>query len=543
MYKKSTKIIASILVLMLTATHFNILGTVLASTLESQSLLTNNNNITFDAYFMEENKKVHTTEKTIGAENYLNTAFSVKEAGYLKNAIVEVVDANFKLDKIENGKIAKVEENKIYFNQINKEEPLEIAIPIKAVQENEILLQDLSKESIVKLTATYVNKEGKEKQIEKEIKVHLSWTAEKQAELSMQIAKFIPYNVNGNKGLVLQTMVQSYLVGNTLPVKQNKIEIEVPTINNIKPEEIKVSASTTKATNNNENFSEENYKYDKESNKLTIIVENNENEQGKIAWNKEVQDEFIVTYVYKEEALDSIAEEGVKVAITAKSELTVYEQSYTKVSKEFVGEVTLKDQISNLVDFYVKSNNLEMSKGQIYANYETENKIENEYQEILVANIGIAELTDKVILEQKADNFITNEETKILAKQTYNKEIKISKQEVTKILGEDAKINFYVGNTQIATINNETQVDEQGNYIINIAELNTNTLTIETSKPQTEGNLNFIITKAIKGEIGYSKEQITNISKLEQNVVGKAVNGNTNFVEQEVRKSNYFNRA
>lgn len=539
MDKKRMKVIASILVLMLTMTHFNILGTVIAASLENQTQQTNHANVEFDAYFMEGSKKVHATQNTIGEQNYLYTYFKVKEAGYLKNIIVQAVEPNFTIGETENSQIAKIEENKLYFNQIKNGEPLEIAIPIQNRQAEQVTLEEFNKESIVKLTATYVDGKGKEKQIEKEVKVQLAWTSEKQAELNMQIAKFIPYHLNGNKGLVLQTLVQSYLKENTLPVQENKIEITVPTINNCKPQSVKVMANTTKATNGDEigqTFTEENYAYDEETNKLTIIVKNEKNEQGQIAWSKSAQDEFVVTYVYSEEALNAITESEVKIAISANNELTVYEASQTKAQKEFSGEVTLKEQVDNLVDFSVETNVEELSKGQLYANYNTNKKLETEYQETLVANIGLADLTDKIILEQKVDQFVNQQDVKVQANQIYDKSVTISQAQINKILGEEAEVSFYIGNTQIAKIDKETKADEQGNFVISLAEYNTNTLRIETSKPQTEGKLAFVITKALKGEIGYNQTQVTSFHKLEQNVIGTAINAQTKFVEQTVTK-------
>lgn len=539
MDKKRMKVIASILVFMLTMTHFNMLGTVIAASLENQTQQTNHANVEFDAYFMEESKKVHTIQNTIGEQNYLYTYFNVKEAGYLKNIIVQAVEPNFTIGETENSQIAKIEENKLYFNQIKNGEPLEVAIPIQNRQAEQVTLEEFNKESIVKLTATYVDGKGKEKQIEKEVKVQLAWTSEKQAELNMQIAKFIPYDLNGNKGLVLQTLIQSYLKENTLPVQEDKIEITVPTINNCKPQSVKVMANTTKATNGEEigqTFTEENYAYDEETNKLTITVKNEKNEQGQIAWSKSAQDEFVVTYVYPEEVLKAMTENGVKISMVANSQLTIYEANQTKVQKEFAEEVTLKEQVDNLVDFSVETNVEELSKGQLYANYNTSKKLETEYQETLVANIGLADLTDKIILEQKVDQFVNQQDVKVQATQTYDKSVTISQAQINKILGEEAEVSFYIGNTQIAKIDKETKADEQGNFVISLAEYNTNTLRIETSKPQAEGKLAFVITKALKGEIGYNQTQVTSFHKLEQNVIGTAINAQTKFVEQTATK-------
>ena len=250
MYSKRSKIIASMLIFMLTITHLNVIGQVLATSLESQTIVTNHSNVEFDVYFTNEGKKEHSTTKKIGEENYIYTLINVKDAGYLKNAIITAEKANFEIvEAVENKQIQKIENNKIYFNQIKNGNTVEIAIPIKIFQTETIAVEEFNKESKLKLTACYVDGNGKEKQIEKEITVKLAWTKEKQAELNAQVSKFVPYNINENKGVLLQTLVNSYLKDNTLPVKESKIEIEVPTINNIKPQEIKVLANTTKATN------------------------------------------------------------------------------------------------------------------------------------------------------------------------------------------------------------------------------------------------------------------------------------------------------
>ena len=544
MYQKRKKIIASMLIFMLTITHLSIIKEVLATSLESQTIQTNNANVEFDVYFTNGDKKEHSAIKNIGEENYINTLVNVKTAGYLKNAVITADNANFKiLETSENKQIAKIENDKIYLNQIKSGNTVEIAIPIEMEQKEEIALEEFSKENALKLTATYVDGNGKEKQIEKEITVKLSWTKEKQAELSMQVSKFVPYDINSNKGVLLQTLVKSYLKDNVLPVKENKIEIEVPTINNIKPQEIKVLANTTKATNGDEtgkDFNSTNYTYDELANKLIITVKNEVTEQGKVSWKKDAQDEFVINYIYKEEALNSITEESTEIKINANSALTVYEASQTKVSKTFEAEATLKDQVGNLVDFEITTNVETLSKGQIYANYQTTNKIETEYKQIISANIGNAELTDKIVLEQNVDNFVTEADTKAAENETYYKTIIVDKNEFNKILGEDGKISFYLGTTEIAKIDKETQADKQGKIELNLSELNINSLKIETSKPQTEGKLNFEIVKTIKGDVSYSKIEMKSFNALELNLSGKAQNGDVNFVEQSLTKKITF---
>ena len=539
MYKKGKKIVASILVFMLMMTNVSMLGEAFASNLENQTLQpTNNKNVEFDAYFMDSNKKGYTSTKTIGKENYLYSAIKVKEAGYLKNAVITLENANFIVKATENNaQIEKIEENKIFFRQIKHGNIMEVALPIEIVPNESISVEQWNKENKVKFTATYVDGKGKEKQIEKEISLELEWATEKEAQFNMKVAKFIPYNINDNKGLLLQTIVQSSLKDNILPVKENSIEIEIPSINNYKPEQVKVVAKNTNATDGDESgihFTQDNYTYDLEANKLVITTKNEPNAKNEISWKKQAQDEFVITYLYPEEALDNLPEEGSKVSINAVNTLTIYNEGEEKITKTFEGEITLKDQIGSLIDFQM-TNTSELSKGQIYANYQASNKVETEYEETISANIGLAQLTDKIILEQSIDNFIENTNKKAEATKTYYKTISIEKENFEKILGQEGSIAFFANGKKIAQIDAQTE-EQQGKLSVDLTEYNVNTLKIETSKPQVEGTINFTITKAMKAETQYSQTQMQSMNKLELNIVGTAVNEETNFAQQTINK-------
>ena len=163
MYKKGTKIIAGTLAFMLTMTNFSVLGQVFANSLESQTKQTNQANVEFDAYFVKEEQNTHSAVVTIGEENYLNTTINVKEAGYLKDATIEAVDANFKIaETLDSKAVSKVEESKVYLNQIKNGNTVEIAIPIQINQSSNVNVNTFSKESKVKFTAAYVDGKGKE---------------------------------------------------------------------------------------------------------------------------------------------------------------------------------------------------------------------------------------------------------------------------------------------------------------------------------------------------------------------------------------------
>ena len=545
MEKGKMKIVASLLVFALTFSYFSIIQNAIASSLEDQTSKTNQANVEFDTYFMENGKKVHSSIKTIGEENYIYATIAVKNAGYLKNAKLELDNPNFKIaDNFSAKEVSKVESNAISFNQIKNGNTATVSIPVQMIVSENIDLTQFNKENTIKFTATYVDGNGNEKQVRKDITIQLAWTAEKLAELNVQILKFVQFSANNKQNVMLQTILQSYLKDNNLPVKENKIEITVPTIDNEKPSEVKVIANTTKATNGDETgtkFTSDNYTYDKETGKLTIIV-NNEEQENKISWKKNAIDEFVVTYVYENKQITGT---DLPITLKANSGLTIYGASQTNITKEIEGQATLNNSIGDLTDFEVKTTE-KLSKGQIYANYEAETKKETEYKEEIVTNValtkvGETDVVNKITLELSADNFVTENNSKAPTtvsnnNYVYFKELKISKSNFDKILSEEGNIKIYNGTTLVATIDKNMQADAKQNYVVDLKDLNVNTLKIETSKPVVEGKLKLELTKAIKGEIAYSKDQAKTFTKIETTLTGTALKDTNKVTQKTVTK-------
>ncbi len=525
MYKTRTKLLAIALIFVIMFSYLSIIGEVFAS----GTTATNQANVEFDTYFKDNETKTKATIKTIGEKNYLYITIKVNNKGYLKNIVVDLDNPNFKVENEFTAKeISKIEDNKIYFNQIVKGETVELEIPIEmiAATSEKISLSQIYKENKIKFTGTYVDGDGNEKQAKKDVTVNLAWTAEKYPELNIGVSKFIPYEINGEKYLVLQMNVESYLKDNNLPVKEDKIEISIPTIDGTNPEEVKVVANTTKATNGDEtgsSFTSSNYNYDKDANKVTITVENEANEQNEVSWNKQAKDEFLVTCIYKKEITKSVP-----VTLEASSEISIYESSITKARRSKSSQENMKDQIGELVETEVTTTE-SLSKGQIYANYETTAKKETEYTENITTNVGLTKIENTELLN-KVELNLTGESY------TYFKELKISKSKFDKILSEEGNIKIYNGTTLVATIDKNMQANAEQNYVVDLKDLNVNTLKIETSKPVVEGKLKLELTKAIKEEIAYSKEQAKTFTKIETTLTGTALKDTNKVTEKTVTK-------
>lgn len=522
--KIGRKIIAVLLITIMLLAYTTTIGIYMqeiyatANSLEMQGVKTNNENVTFDAYFTNEKVKMHKTQCKIGEENNINLNIGVKNAGYLKNAKVEFTaedktQANFSISmpQEETKQITNIDTNtsKVSFNQINKEQEVNVTIPISFSQTQKINPSCFSKQNIAKLTGTYIDENGKEKSIKAEIKIQIDWTQTPEVELEEQILRYMPYTAE-ETGYMLQTVVKSSVKNNVLPVKEEKIEIQVPIIANTKPTKIKVVAQSTKGTNGEEqaqNFNEENYNYNEQTGKLTINVANKIDEQQNITWEKQAKDEFIVTYLYPQTIMQNTPEEGNIVNINTVASITTYGTEEITINKEINQDVILKEQIGNILDINVATNVETLSKGYIYSNYNAIEKHETEYEQYLTANIGLTDATNNILVYSNTDNFVIDENTKGLAK-TYIKEVSITEEEFNKFLGEEGFINIKAGEQIIDTINKEKTT-------IDIAQLNMSEIIMETSKPLKEGNIVIKVKKAIKTDIEYSKEQMKKFTQLE----------------------------
>jgi len=268
------KIVASIMIFILILANFQGIITegigVFASSIENQNSKTNHKNVDFNAQFMVINneKKYSFRENISNKELYLNILTEVREAGYLKSGNISIKDkegeaSNFNLveieepDGIQNIDYAK---NEITLNQINNGEKLDVNIPIKAITGEIFDLNDFSKDIVITFTGVYVDGEGEEKDINKEIELKAEWKEDVQAVLTTELTKVLPFE----KGIVISEKVNFGIKDLKLPIKTAKLEIAVPKIGDMLPQEVRVEKLNTSL----------NVKEEYEDGKLRIVLEN-----------------------------------------------------------------------------------------------------------------------------------------------------------------------------------------------------------------------------------------------------------------------------
>ena len=307
-----TKLLATFLAFTLSFANVAILGIYTSETyaasdkLEEQEKNISKTAIEFDAYFQENGQNVHS--RTIDVEEEAKLYLNVKvQEGYLTNASIKIEDANFKVqdseEKAEKIQSISSEENKIVLNQIDKGETAILEVPIKLDAGSSFDVKNLSKKAKVTLEGEYINNKGKEISVNKSMEVEAIIDGTAEAIHTQEVSKYVTYDVSGSKGVILQTVIKSKLVDNKLPVKSTKLEIEIPRINNIEPKTIAISAKSQEATNGLKAkvFDEEEYIL--EDGKLTLILENDEE---KLSWIKDVEDEIMLTCIYDEKDRKSV---------------------------------------------------------------------------------------------------------------------------------------------------------------------------------------------------------------------------------------------
>lgn len=519
-----------------------------AKALENQGTSTTNENVEFDVYY---DGGKHTVSADVNAEDTkLNIALNVKKAGYIKDAVVDFSDTNFKIVKTEESdsiQAVDAENKKISFNQINNGENVTETINIALDKKDEISEDMFDRDNTIKFTGTYVNAKGEEVAVKKDIVVHTSWTASTaKAKLEYEITKYIPYSANSVSKLITQGKITSYVENSVLPIKNTNIEVNAPKINNKYPEAVTVVANSTNATNgdaNGDNFSKNNWSYDSTTGKITITVNNNA-VNGKIQWAKNTADEFIVTYIYSSDVYEAVKDSVTRVTYDASSSMNLYVQSgVNKVSAHVDGFEDQTKKIGDIVEFTSNATQ-SISKGYIYNNKNAtdENKKETEYVAKYTANVSYADVIDAIVLKQDVDQFVTangSEQSTTVGgvNYAYNKTLAISKQEFDKVFGENGEITILnETGTTLATINKDTEVKDN-KIVVNLVPFNTNSITIKTSKPQAEGNVIFEITKALAKNIEYSTNQLKSFTQIKTSVTGTAKNSDIDIVSTESTKN------
>lgn len=536
--KKTQVVLAILLIITMTLANILFLGKNLISyafetDLESQNENTQSNNVKFDAYFSDNGgKNVHSAIfDATSNEAKINLHLAVKDAGYLKEAYIDFRDeqnsSDINYDIVSDlGDTTLVQNvNKelktISLNFIDYGTDAVLQIPIKTEITSLMNINKLKQGTKVTLRGIYVDRLGAEVEILKTINLSLGWSLETELNLEQSVIKYVPYTNNEKSGMLLQMQVKAKQNREdfALPVKSSQISIKVPQIANILPESAIVIADQTLATNGDKvEFTENNWNYDKESG--TILINTEMYQENGNVWAGTGDDIYLVTYMYPDITIDD--EIIISSNIEAKMELYNAEGVIEKTAT-LNENITLSEQVGNIVTYNVKADQEEISKGRMYANCNSDIKTyDTAYGVKIKANVSNYETIEKLAFQIPTDSFL-KEEQEYSIPNTYSNQITINKANMQKVLGEDGFVKISDGNGTYI-INSETE-DIDGNYIINLDEQISN-ITVETSKPIANQIFKLDVKKIISKDLAYLKAQLQEFDSLKINVYA---NGDTVF--------------
>ncbi len=558
-----SKLLATMLVITLTFANVLLLGDYASkafatdANFENQPIVTNNANVEFDAYYIDESgNKMHSVKEDINSEDLILYLYAKVRNGYLKGIKInmfgneESESTNFTIsnntDNLTMVESIDVNTNTIKLKQLDNGTEVVIKVPTYANKNDVYDIANFNKQNNIKITATYIDNEGKEIPIEKTVKTNVEWTANAEPVLEQEVLKVanLPEYVNMQlndpaeetttesstvvAGMMLQTKLRTGVNNNNLPIQETNINVEVPTIDGIKPVAVTVIANQTKATNgkNGYEFGTNNWSYNNETGILTINVKN-EPVENKISWDKNNKDEYIVTYIYPQDVLAKVEPE-LQVPQKAELNMTVYGSNLQQINMQQEMLINLAEQKGNIISSATTNSMEQLSKGYFYSHIDKN----TEYTLTNFVQIANKNLVDSVIIENKYDELLSGEEENIIATSLENYStysmIQIKKEIFDTILGEEGYLEIYNANGNlIYTINKDTTV-ENGNYIYKYEE-NNNSITIKTSKPIAEGNLIIQNVKTVNSNTNFTAEQIASYNKLKTNSVAKLM-----YKEQEL---------
>ena len=407
------KILVVLLIISLTCTNLLIVGNALISyaidsNLDSQNENTTNENVKFDTFFDEGNGKTHYLVYDVNSEEkqmYIN--LSVND-GYLKDAVIEFNDMNYTISNIldKDTIVQEAKSDKLTLRQIDTNTNANLLLSINKRLEDKMEVNAMNKNSKVILKGTYVDNEGEEKKIEKEILINIKLTGSYEVELKQFANSYLLFNDNNETKALISVKLEAGIkeTDNRLPIKNTKIEIEVPKLNGVEAEDARILTKGTQATNGKTieeiKKEENNSNYDREKGILTVDTENKE-ENGKV-WNGRGVDEYVITFIYPIDAINTNTENIFISKIKAEMEM------YTgdKIQSTAQGNILLKEQFGQMLSLELGTKENKINKGKMYANSQRQEKeYETVYNMEIKANIEENDLVDGIRISDLGESF------------------------------------------------------------------------------------------------------------------------------------------
>lgn len=498
----------------------------------------------------EAKNEQNSSNNNVSNENVTENTTVSNETTSTKN---ENTEKNEKVE-VKSEMVESIEDNIISLKQINAGSDVLISVPIEYKNEEYVNLKKLSDTSKIIFTGIYVDGKGNENEVSKEVDLTLSWKDERNVKITTDVTKYIPYKTSNGNGIILQTLVtlDNTTSRKSLPVKKTELSVSVPTINDVKPNNVTITANSTAGTNgkSNENvvFTSDNWAYNQEDNTLNIHIQNGSQvvkidntandvlkDAEKVVKEEERyysvsgKDEYTITYSF--ENIEAIENLKLNSNVSGKMETFTGDSSNAQITEAQENyEFNLDGQKGEIVSLETNNETKNVSKAYTYLNYNNKENYEIKFNSKNIVNISYKDIVESIKLEDKDIYYVAKDGNKYSTTDVKYKTISFQKENINNILGEEGIIRITdASGNEISTINKETATDENGNIVIDLTDKNLSKLSIQTSKPITDGNLIINVERAMK-KSEFSKEQYKNFSTL---IFENVIKAKYSYVEAE----------
>lgn len=401
---------------------------------------------------------------------------------------------------------------------------------------------DLYKAIKIELTGKYINVDLEEVEIVLDAEVEVGWSYSKAFEVSSTYTKVSPFEVVGTKGTLIENKIvvtRNIEDEKYLPVKQTKVEIEVPELSGKKPIAMEVSASKLKATRGEEInevvFSKENWNYNEETNILNITVDNSD---AKYTYGEDI---YTVTYRYE----DYVEENEIELQTKGKVAVEEYSGKENNViTKEFDEKQKIIVNVGELITYSIGTTEEKINKAKINANYNSEEAI---YETEFTSTVNVNILTNDVLKEFKIKDtkefYIDKQNLEFEAQDVKYRKIKFKYDEIAELLEKGGIIEIKCNSGELLYTLNSELIKSQENCELELKGEITG-VEISFQNISVNGNMTIDFVKAI-GKSNFDKSAFSNFEKLESRIKAEVKYEESEISTElpEIKTEKYFENS
>ena len=530
-------------------------------------------NVKFSAFFLRDingdgnAEKIKGTCKQIGKEDTLYMEINVQSEGVLKNAKIQIDGKNFYLsmsvpkdnelkDNYIGNNVKELEFNdllngtqKLVTGVVRSGDYSFLTSKASAIGSN---IANLSRDdNKVVFSGTYVDSDGNETQISKEINLQTDWYGTTVATVStVNKTSNITYNDLDNRKneedgtITLDFKVYTNEKNYELSIKKNYLECVIPQLNGYDPISVTLDTAT------------DSFNYDESTRSFAIVRESSVDENGDITNVISRENSYNLKVVYPLNAYKSLGTTFVTLVIP----VTTYYEGYNNTNSEFTNPYRSNDAKAVLTYTYSGKigyvSSLDMSVGDYvdtpkYRYVIKKNKLLNLYNGISsvenddnynvewYVSKGSAEDTDGIVMKERkngqetiSDDFIKSDSSKV-SMEMITTNVGISFANADGFLNDDGYIKVYDDETDELLVT--FTKDNWSNYYKDSPykfSMPVKHIRVETSETKTSQYLYVYSQKQLDDDYifsNYTREQFDDLKQIESHLsvyIGNSLLGN-----------------